>query len=130
MQQRMQESQQRVQQQMEELRRSNLLGYSEKNGYKIQSSSGEEWERERRDIPVARDDLVDVSKNTGTRIDPTTHEVRAFSVTTDADGNILIPFVVPPNFPSAATLIFQYWLIDSAGPQGFAASNGLSGSSP
>ena len=43
---------------LEELRRSNLLGYSEKSGYKIQSSSGEEWERERRDIPVARDDLV------------------------------------------------------------------------
>ncbi len=43
---------------LEELRRSNLLGYSEKQGYKIQSSSGEEWERERRDISVARDDLV------------------------------------------------------------------------
>ena len=43
---------------LEELRRGNLLGYSEKHGYKIQSSSGEEWERERRDIPVARDELV------------------------------------------------------------------------
>ena len=43
---------------LEELRRSNLLGYSEKQGYKIQSSSGEEWERERRDIPVARDYLI------------------------------------------------------------------------
>ena len=38
---------------------------------------------------IARDDLVDVTKDTGKRIDPTTHEVRAFSVTTDVDGNIV-----------------------------------------
>ena len=37
---------------LEELRRRNLLGYSEKHGYKLQSSAGEEWERERRDIPA------------------------------------------------------------------------------
>lgn len=41
---------------LEELRRRNLLGYSEKQGYKIQSSAGEEWERERRDIPVSREE--------------------------------------------------------------------------
>ena len=35
---------------LEELRRANFLGYSEKHGYKLQSSSGEEWERERRDL--------------------------------------------------------------------------------
>lgn len=35
---------------LESLRRLNLLGYSEKQGYKIQSSAGEEWERERRDL--------------------------------------------------------------------------------
>jgi hypothetical protein len=40
---------------LEELRRRNLLGYSEKDGYKIQSSDGEEWERERRDVGVARE---------------------------------------------------------------------------
>ena len=44
---------------LETLRRANLLGYSEKQGYKLQSSSAEEWERERREIPVSRDDLVD-----------------------------------------------------------------------
>ena len=32
---------------LEDLRRRNLLGYSEKQGYKIQSTAGEEWERER-----------------------------------------------------------------------------------
>ncbi len=43
---------------LEELRRRNLLGYSEKHGYKLQSSAGEEWERERREINVASDALV------------------------------------------------------------------------
>ena len=43
---------------LEQLRRANLLGYSEKQGYKIQSSSGEEWERERRDIGVPREELI------------------------------------------------------------------------
>ena len=45
---------------LEELRRHNLLGYSEKQGYKIQSSAGEEWERERRDIGVPREDIVTI----------------------------------------------------------------------
>ncbi|MCB9613493.1 MAG: BREX system P-loop protein BrxC [Sandaracinus sp.] len=40
---------------LETLRRRNLLGYSEKHGYKLQSSSAEEWERERRDLPAVRD---------------------------------------------------------------------------
>ena len=43
---------------LEELRRVNLLSYSEKQGYKVQSSSGEEWENDRRNIPIGRDDLV------------------------------------------------------------------------
>ena len=37
---------------LERLRAANLLGYSEKHGYKVQSSAGQEWERERRDIGV------------------------------------------------------------------------------
>ena len=40
---------------LEELKRRNLLGYSEKTGYKIQSSAAEEWEGERRDISIARE---------------------------------------------------------------------------
>jgi hypothetical protein len=43
---------------LEALRRDNLLGYSEKLGYRIQSSAGEEWERERRDIGAPRDAIV------------------------------------------------------------------------
>lgn len=45
---------------LEALRRRNLLGYSEKHGYKIQSSAGEEWERERRDIGVAREAISEI----------------------------------------------------------------------
>lgn len=45
---------------LEELRRRNLLGYSEKHGYKLQSSAGEEWERERRDIGVAREAISEI----------------------------------------------------------------------
>lgn len=40
---------------LDDLRRRNLLGYSEKQGYKLQSSAGEEWERERRDHGVPRE---------------------------------------------------------------------------
>ena len=49
-----------VTQALEELRRRNLLGYSEKHGYKVQSSAGEEWERERRDIGVAREAISEI----------------------------------------------------------------------
>ena len=45
---------------LEELRRRTLLGYSEKHGYKLQSSAGEEWERERRDKPVARELISEI----------------------------------------------------------------------
>ncbi|MCC7070407.1 MAG: BREX system P-loop protein BrxC [Deltaproteobacteria bacterium] len=45
---------------LEDLRRRNLLGYSEKHGYKLQSSVGEEWEGERRDIPVPREAIGEV----------------------------------------------------------------------
>jgi len=40
---------------LERLREENLLGYSSKQGYKVQSSAGQEWERERRDVPVTAD---------------------------------------------------------------------------
>ena len=46
------DSVQAVSEALERLRQANLLGYSEKLGYKVQSSAGQEWERERRDIGV------------------------------------------------------------------------------
>ncbi|MEQ1910553.1 MAG: BREX system P-loop protein BrxC [Vicinamibacterales bacterium] len=45
---------------LEDLRRRALLGYSEKQGYKVQSTAGEEWDRERRDIGVSREVISDV----------------------------------------------------------------------
>ena len=45
---------------LEDLRRRNLLGYSEKLGYKLQSSVGEEWESERRDLQVPREAISEV----------------------------------------------------------------------
>lgn len=44
-----------VREALERLRRENLVGFSDKHGYKIQSSAGQEWERERRDIAVTAD---------------------------------------------------------------------------
>ena len=49
---------------LEDLRRRNLLSYTEKHGYKIQSSAGEEWERERRDIGVNAEAVMDSVQNT------------------------------------------------------------------
>lgn len=47
---------------LEDLRLRNLLGYSEKLGYKIQSSAAEEWERDRRDVGVPRESISDLVK--------------------------------------------------------------------
>jgi len=44
---------------LEALRQRNLLGFSEKQGYKIQSSAAEEWERERREIGVSREAIAE-----------------------------------------------------------------------
>ncbi|TVQ94624.1 MAG: BREX system P-loop protein BrxC [Deltaproteobacteria bacterium] len=49
---------------LEELRRVNLIGYSEKHGYKIQSPAGEEWERDRREISLPRDTLSTMVQDT------------------------------------------------------------------
>ena len=45
---------------LEELRQRNLVTYSQKEGYKIQSSAGEEWERERRDIGAPREAISEM----------------------------------------------------------------------
>ena len=45
---------------LERLRAANLLGYSEKQGYKVQSSAGQEWERERQDIGVPVEALSEI----------------------------------------------------------------------
>ena len=45
---------------LDTLRRAGLLGYAEKTGYKIQSSAGEEWERERREIQFGREAISQI----------------------------------------------------------------------
>lgn len=42
---------------LEKLRAANLLSYSEKHGYKLQSSAGQEWQREREDIGVTDEQI-------------------------------------------------------------------------
>jgi hypothetical protein len=42
---------------LERLRAANHLSYSEKQGYKIQSSAGQDWEEERRDIGIAQEKI-------------------------------------------------------------------------
>jgi len=48
---------------LERLLRENLLGISEKSGYKIQSVAGQDWERERQDISVPPEDLGEFVKD-------------------------------------------------------------------
>ena len=49
---------------LEKLRGLNLLSYSEKTGFKIQSSAGQEWERERLDYPVTIEAISEIVQST------------------------------------------------------------------
>ncbi len=48
---------------LEELRRENLLAYSEKQGYRIQSTAGEEWEREKQGIRASRESVSEIVRD-------------------------------------------------------------------
>ena len=48
---------------LEKLRGLSLLSYSEKQGYKIQSSAGQEWQREREDIGVTQEHISKTVQN-------------------------------------------------------------------
>ncbi len=48
---------------LEELRRDNLLAFSEKLGYRIQSTAGEEWEREKREIRASREVISQIIRD-------------------------------------------------------------------
>jgi len=49
---------------------------------------------------------------------------------TDAGGALALGSTWPAGVPAGATFWSQAWIADPAGPQGFAASNGLSGTAP
>jgi len=48
----------------------------------------------------------------------------------DGAGSLLLPATWPAGLPSDFSLYFQAWVADAAGPHGFAASNGLSATTP
>jgi hypothetical protein len=47
---------------LEKLRSLSLLAYSEKHGFKIQSSAGQEWQRERDDIGVTQEQISKIAQ--------------------------------------------------------------------
>ncbi|MHC5210404.1 MAG: S8 family peptidase [Planctomycetota bacterium] len=49
---------------------------------------------------------------------------------TDTNGELTLGSSWPPGIPSGFSTFFQYWIVDDAGPQGFAASNAVSGTTP
>ncbi|MBI5547484.1 MAG: BREX system P-loop protein BrxC [Deltaproteobacteria bacterium] len=51
---------QAVTQALEKLSSLNLIAYSAKHGYKVQSSAGQEWERERDDIGITSEQVAEV----------------------------------------------------------------------
>ena len=51
-------------------------------------------------------------------------------LTTNAGGGLTIAATWPAGVPSGFVTYFQEWVTDPAGPKGFAASNGLSGTAP
>ena len=48
---------------LEKLRALSLLSYSEKQGFKVQSSAGQEWQRERDDIGVTQEQISKIAQD-------------------------------------------------------------------
>jgi hypothetical protein len=53
-----------------------------------------------------------------------------FGLSTNAHGTLALSSTWPSSLPSGFTFYTQYWIPDPAGPVGFSASNGLSGTTP
>jgi hypothetical protein len=108
-----------VTQALESMRRRNLLGYSERTGYKIQSSAAEEWERERRDIDVSGEQVVGLVRTAlAELVDGTTLprlKGRAFPVAARFSADILAREVVlhDPRDPSSVLLDLR-WVRDTS----------------
>jgi hypothetical protein len=49
---------------------------------------------------------------------------------TDATGAALVSGSWPAGLPSGFAVSFQYWITDAMGPQGFAASGAVQGTTP
>ncbi|MFT7463548.1 MAG: putative HAF family extracellular repeat protein [Pseudohongiellaceae bacterium] len=48
----------------------------------------------------------------------------------DGSGSVALPFTWPNGAPSGVSLFVQGWIVDGAGPAGWAASNGIEGVTP
>ncbi len=48
----------------------------------------------------------------------------------DGGGGLLLPAVWPLGVPGGIETFYQCWIVDAVGPSGFAASNGLKGTTP
>ena len=109
---------------LEELRRLHLLGYSEKQGYKIQSTSGEEWERERREMNVSvesRGELVqEALKHIVADQDTPKLDARPFPwLALCSDGRRALDVrLVDPRDPASITIDFRF--ITNAGDRDLA----------
>jgi hypothetical protein len=57
-------------------------------------------------------------------------DVLIFGLVTGSNGELDLSSPWPSGLPPGFTIVFQYWVSDPAGPQGFSASNGLSGTTP
>lgn len=53
-----------------------------------------------------------------------------FGLPLDIDGSLTLGFVWPAGIPSGISFYFQHWMADPGGPAGYAASNGLKGTTP
>ena len=52
------------------------------------------------------------------------------TLVTNGAGNLLLNNTWPTGLPSGLAITFQHWIVDPLGPFGFAASNGLTGTTP
>jgi hypothetical protein len=57
-------------------------------------------------------------------------DVLIFGLPTGASGTLSLTGTWPPAIPSGVSFYFQHWIVDAGGPVGFAASNGLKGTTP
>jgi hypothetical protein len=53
-----------------------------------------------------------------------------FVITTDFSGNVSFGGPWPIGVPTGFLTYYQWWVVDPIGPQGFAASNAISGTAP
>jgi hypothetical protein len=56
--------------------------------------------------------------------------ILVFGLPINANGALVLSTAWPSGLPAGSTIYFQHWIADPAGPAGFSASNGLSGTTP